>query len=296
MSMRKYFDNGFTFLGYNLANPENPQNGWDDLDGDGKYTEGEPPLTQDPHPILGDLAVRQAIANSIDYQGIINQVAFGQGGPIVANVWPSIEWAYNTELEPYTQDLDKARQILDDAGWVDSDGDGVREKDGKRLSLSLMTNAGNEKRENIGVLLKDVLAQVGIEIQLDFLEFGTVVQRLVGQTYDMIVIGFGGGAPDPDDTNLFSYINDEPGAGFNFASYYSPVVEENLAKGKAIPGCAEAERAPYYHSNQVEIYNDLPASFLHVDLENTVWWNNLEGIDPNVWSREYNVQEWYFTN
>ena len=296
MSMRKYFDNGFTFLGYNLANPENPQNGWDDLDGDGKYTEGEPPLPQDPHPILGDLAVRQAIANSIDYQGIINQVAFGQGGPIVANVWPSIEWAYNTELEPYTQDLDKARQILDDAGWVDSDGDGVREKDGKRLSLSLMTNAGNEKRENIGVLLKDVLAQVGIEIQLDFLEFGTVVQRLVGQTYDMIVIGFGGGAPDPDDTNLFSYINDEPGAGFNFASYYSPVVEENLAKGKAIPGCAEAERAPYYHSNQVEIYNDLPASFLHVDLENTVWWNNLEGIDPNVWSREYNVQEWYFTN
>ncbi|MGB1253813.1 MAG: ABC transporter substrate-binding protein, partial [Candidatus Promineifilaceae bacterium] len=61
MQMRKWLTNGYTFVGLNLANPNNPQNGWDDLDGDGKYTDGEPPLAQDPHPILGDKLVRQAI-------------------------------------------------------------------------------------------------------------------------------------------------------------------------------------------------------------------------------------------
>jgi peptide/nickel transport system substrate-binding protein len=174
LNITKFFNNGYNFIGLNLADPDNPQNGWEDLDGDGKFTEGEPPLEQDPHPVLSDLAVRQAIAYATDYTGLINQVAFGQGGPIVANVWPSIEWAYNNELEAYAQDLEMAQAILDEAGWVDSDGDGVREKDGQPLSFSLMTNAGNETRENIGIVMKDVLDGIGFDIQLDFLEFGTV--------------------------------------------------------------------------------------------------------------------------
>ena len=293
MNMTKWFDNGYLFVGFNLADPGNPQNGWEDLDGDGSYTEGEPPLEQDPHPILSDLAVRQAVAYSLDYTGIINKVAFGQGGPIVANVWPTIEWAYNSDLEPYAQDLEMAQAILDEAGWIDSDGDGVREKDGQRLSFSLMTNAGNETRENIGVLMKDVLDGIGFEIQLDYLEFGTVVQNMVGQTYDAVIIGFGGGAPEPDDSSQFSYVNDEVGAGFNFVSYYNPTVEENLRAGKSVPGCAEEERAPYYISNQEEIYNDLPYVFLYVDLENGVWWDRLKDYDPNPWNRWYNVHEWY---
>ena len=76
LNIKKYFANGYTFIGYNLANPENPQNGWDDLDGDGQFTEGEPPLEQDPHPVLSDNEVRRALAYSIDYTGIINKVAF----------------------------------------------------------------------------------------------------------------------------------------------------------------------------------------------------------------------------
>ena len=293
LNMRKFFDNGYNFIGLNLANPENPQNGWEDLDGDGAYTEGEPPLEQDPHPVLSDLAVRQAMAYAMDYEGINNTVAFGQAAPIVSNVWPSILWAYNNDLISYAQDLERAQAILDEAGWVDEDGDGVREKDGRRLAFSLMTNAGNETRENIGIVAKDVLDSIGFEITLDYLEFGAVVDRLVGQTYDAVIIGFGGGPPEPDDSSQFSYRNDEVGAGFNFVSYYNETVEANLAEGKSVPGCAEADRAPFYLSNQEEIYNDLPYIFLHVDLENGVWWNRVQNYDPNVWNRWHNVQDWY---
>lgn len=295
MNLVKFFDNGTTFIAFNLANPENPQNGWDDLDGDGKFTDGEPPLAQDPHPILSDHAVREAIAWSTDYQGIINQVAFGQGGPIVANVWPAIEWAYNNDLTPRSQDLERAQAILEEAGWVDSDDDGVREKDGRRLAFSLMTNAGSETRENIGIVMKDILDSIGFEITLDYLEFGTVVDRLLGQSFDAVIIGFGGGPPEPDDSNQFSYRNDEVGAGFNFVSYYNETVEENLAAGKAVPGCKEEDRAPFYRANQEEIFNDIPYVFLHVDLENGVSWQRLNNYDPNVWNRWYNVEEWYLT-
>ncbi len=296
MQIRKWFTNGNTFVGFNLANPANPQNGWDDVvEADGKWTEGEPPLPQDPHPVLGDRAVRLAIANAIDYSGIINKVVFGQGGLTLANVWPSIEWAYNNDVEPYTQDLELAQSILDDAGWVDGDGDGVREKDGQRLAFTLMTNAGNETRENIGVLMKDTLDSIGFEITLNYIEFGTVVQNLLGQTYDAVIIGFGGGAPEPDDRSQFSYKNDEVGAGFNFVSYYNEQVEANLADGLAVPGCAQEDRAPFYKENQALMHEDVPYAWLYVGLANGVWWDRLQNYDPNTWSLWYNVHEWYLT-
>lgn len=300
LNIEKYFDNGYTFIGYNLANPANPQNGWDDLDGDGKYTEGEPPLEQDPHPVFGNVEVRRAIAYSIDYTGIINKVAFGQGGPTVANVWPSIEWAYNNELEPYAQDLELATQILADDGWeagptLNDAGIPVLEKEGQRLEFSLLTNAGNETRENIGILMKDVLDSLGFDVTLEFIEFGTVVQKLLGQEYDAVIIGFGNGPPEPDDSSQFSFKNDEVGAGFNFVSYYNEDFEANLDAGKSVPGCAEEERAPFYYDNQEIMYNDLAYSFLYIPLDNAVWRDHLNGVEPNTWTLRHNIQDWFIT-
>ncbi len=293
MQMRKWFTNGYTFVGMNMADPANPQNGWEDLDEDGAYTDGEPPLAQDPHPVLGDKLVRQAIATSIDYTGIINKVAFGQGGPIVANVWPSIEWAYNTDIEPYAQDLEAAAALLDEAGWTRDGDEGVRTKDGAELTIKLMTNAGNETRENIGVLMKDTLDSIGFNIELDYKEFGTVVQELLGQTYDMVIIGFGGGAPEPDDSSQFSFKNDEVGAGFNFVSFYDEQFESNLDNGKAVAGCNEADRAPFYVDNQAIFKDAAPYAMLYVGLANSVWYNDLQDYDPNAWSSRYNIEEWY---
>ncbi|MEM7335134.1 MAG: ABC transporter substrate-binding protein [Chloroflexota bacterium] len=300
LNINKFFNNSYNFVGYNLANPANPQNGWDDLDEDGTYTEGEPPLEQDPHPVLSDNEVRRAIAFSIDYTGIINKVAFGQGGPTVANVWPSIGWAYNNEIEPYAQDLELAAQILADAGWAagsaTNDADvAILEKDGQALEFTLMTNAGNETRENIGILMKDVLDGLGFDVTLEFIEFGTVVQKLLGQEYDAVIIGFGGGPPEPDDSSQFSFKNDEVGAGFNFVSYYNETVESNLLDGKSVSSCAEDERAPFYYSNQEEIYNDVPYSFLYIPLANTVWRDRLNNIESNPWALRYNIQDWYLT-
>jgi hypothetical protein len=70
---------------------------------------------------------------------------------------------------------------------------------------------------------------------------------------------------------------------------------ENLEAGKSVPGCDEEERAPFYLSNQEEIYNDLPYVFLYVGLSNGVWWDRLNNHDPNVWNRWYNIHEWYLT-
>ena len=76
------------------------------------------------------MAVRQAIAHALDYQAIISKVYLGQGYQIASNVLPAIEWAHDPSIQPYAFDTVLAAQILEEAGWTDSDEDGVRECNG----------------------------------------------------------------------------------------------------------------------------------------------------------------------
>jgi peptide/nickel transport system substrate-binding protein len=276
-------DDGYDYIALNLANPENPQPG---RDADGKLIE------QDPHPILSDVKVRQAIAHSLDYQTIIDQVYLGQGYQIGSNVLPAISWAYDPTVQPFDYNLDTAKGLLDEAGWTDSDGDGIRDKDGKKLSLSLITNAGNNVREDLGALVQDQLKQVGIEVNFEAIDFGVLVERLLGQKFDMVIIGWTGTGTDPDDSNLWSTAFDTPDSGFNFVSYQNQRVDELLEQGLAVVGCGTAERAPYYKEIQKIIHDDVPYVFISGGVGNTLYSTKWQGIKPGPWSFYYNVHQW----
>jgi peptide/nickel transport system substrate-binding protein len=287
LKIYNFQDDGYDYIGLNLANPENPQAGQD---------ESGNLVAQDPHPILSDLNVRKAIAHALDYEAIIDNVYLGQGYQIAANVLPAVDWAYNNELSPYAFDQDLARQLLEEAGWVDSNNDGIREKDGKSLTLGLLTNAGNKVREDLGVLVQDQLGSVGIQVNYEAIDFGTLVDRLLGQTYDMVIIGWTGVGADPNDNVFWESQFDTPGSGFNFVSYQNPEIDQLLKDGYAVPGCAPADRAPIYKRIQEIIYDDVPYVFISGGVGNTAYATRWGGIDPGPWSFYYNVHEWYLKN
>jgi peptide/nickel transport system substrate-binding protein len=292
--MKKFFNDGYTYVGFNMADPENPEIGWVDENGDGEFTDGEPPnLEQTPHPILSDVLVRKAISYTLDYTNIINKVYFGQGAPMVANVLPAVEWAYNSDLEPYALDTEKAATLLDEAGWVREGDTGVRMKDGNPLALSILTNAGNEVRENIAAIMKDNLDALGFDITLDILEWGTVVGNLLGQQFDMVIIGWIGMGSDPEDSVFWAYRYDDPGGGFNFVSYYNEEVDKLLQDARSLPGCSTEGRGTMYKRIQEIIHEDAPYAFIVNPLGNVIWNTRLQGINPGPWSTYYNVEEWY---
>ncbi|MBX2998727.1 MAG: hypothetical protein KF893_09485 [Caldilineaceae bacterium] len=276
-------DDGYDYIALNLANPANPQPG---VDADGN------PIEQEPHPILGDKNVRQAIAYALDYDSIINQVYLGQGYRIAANVLPAIEWAYNNDLEPYPFDRERAVQLLEEAGWVDENGDGVRERDGVRLSLNLLTNAGNTTREDLGVLVDDLLGQIGFDINFSAIEFGSMLTEMDNQTFDMVIIGWTGLGADPNDDAFWSRQYDVPGSGFNFVSFSNDRVEELLAQGVSVPGCDPQERAAYYYEIQEIIHDELPYIFVRGRVSNYAYTNDWQGINPGPWSFYHNMEQW----
>ena len=293
LNIFKFKDDGYSYIGLNQANPANPLPGQDE---DGNLVE------QDPHPILSDKLVRKAMAHSLDYEAIINKVYLGQGYKLASNVLPAVGWAHDASIEPYAYDLEAAAALLDEAGWTDSDGDGVREcngcataEAGVTLSLNLKTNAGNSTREELGVLVQDQLNSIGFDIEFEAIEFGTLVGELLGQTYEMVIIGWTGLGTDPNDDSFWHSRFDTPGSGFNFVSYQNPRVDELLELGLETPGCAAEDRAPYYYEIQQIIHDEIPYLFVTGSIGNIGYSNRWEGIDPGTWSFSWNIHEWALT-
>jgi peptide/nickel transport system substrate-binding protein len=162
--------------------------------------DGERSSVQFPHPFLSDKRVRQALAYAIDRDAIAG--LYRLTGRLTTNllVSPSI---YNSPNTSYEFNLEKAAALLDKAGWVDSDGDGVREKDGVKLSLVFQTSVNSVRQRTQGIV-KAALESVGFEVELKIIDssifFGPVGDNTNTRRHfytDLEEYAFGGRSPDP---------------------------------------------------------------------------------------------------
>lgn len=149
---------------------------------------------------------RRAMAHLIDRETIINNIAFGFGYPqysFVPRVSPYYWDGVDDAAAKY--DIEKAKQILDGLGWVDTNGDGVREDDlGNKIVFEMTTNAGNTTREKIGNLFAQEAAEVGVQVNFKPEDFNTMVGKLLsGQNWDAIIIGLTGSVDPISGSNVY---------------------------------------------------------------------------------------------
>ncbi|KZY03300.1 MULTISPECIES: peptide ABC transporter substrate-binding protein [unclassified Sulfitobacter] len=126
--------------------------------------EGERATVAHPHPILSDEKVRRALSMAIDRELLV-EVGYGQAGRATCNLVPAPANYASDNTECLTQDLEGAKALLEEAGWTDTDGDGIREKDGMELSLLYQTST-NAVRQDFQALIKDWWNQIGVEVEL----------------------------------------------------------------------------------------------------------------------------------
>ena len=148
----------------------------------------------------------------LDREEIIEAVVQGYGSVAHTGV-PPFHWAYDPSVfEPIPYDPSGARALLDEVGWRDRDGDGVREsEDGTPLSITIKYNQ-NTMRQQIAEIAQSQLAQIGVDARPRVVEFTTLVDQMTGQSrdFDAVVMGWSIGF-EIDDTDLFSSsMIDEP--------------------------------------------------------------------------------------
>ena len=274
----------YDFLALNLASPTAPQRGLTDA---GAFQ------TQDPHPILSDGVVRAAMAHAIDYRGIVSAIYLGQAYPLAANVLPIVPWAFDATLEPLTYDPDLARTMLEEDGWIDTNRNGIREKDVRSLRLTLIIPEGNPYYARIAATIEDQLNAVGFDITTQTLAVPDFTRQLLGQRFDLAISGWTALGIDPDDAELWTAASDRPGSGFNFTSYQNARLETLLEQGLTAPGCQPQDRAPFYREIQQILHDDRPYIFLAGIVQNIGYASRWGGLAPGPWDFYHNVQTWY---
>ncbi|MEL6597783.1 MAG: peptide ABC transporter substrate-binding protein, partial [Pseudomonadota bacterium] len=127
-----------------------------------------PPETRstvaEPHPILSDLNVRKALSMAIDRELLV-EIGYGQAGRATCNLVPAPANYASDNTDCLVQDLEGAMALLEESGWTDTDGDGIRDKDGMKLSLLYQTST-NAVRQDFQALIKDWWQQIGVETEL----------------------------------------------------------------------------------------------------------------------------------
>ena len=147
--------------------------------------EGERSTVRNPHPFLTDVRVRRALSMAIDRQTLVD-VGYGEGGRPTCNLVPAPEQFASDNTDCLTQDMEGAKALLDEAGWVPG-ADGVREKDGMRLSILYQTTV-NPIRQDFQALIKSWWNELGVEVELKTIDPG---------------VFFGGDAGSPDTFQKF---------------------------------------------------------------------------------------------
>jgi len=154
---------------------------------------------------FSDPQFMKAIAMSIDYETIIQNVLYGLGVSTSTVISPVVRTFHHDGLEAYKYNLDKARQILDQAGYKVDDKGVRRDKNGNKIKFTLITNSGNDTRESISnILVADWTEELGFEVHYQPLEFNTLVKKLLDNfDWDAVVIGLTGGVEPHGGANVY---------------------------------------------------------------------------------------------
>lgn len=237
-----------------------------------------------------DARVRQAINYAINKQELIDGVLLGLGEPVASPYKPGTRWS-NPNLQPYSYDPQKALALLHAAGYTDSDGDGILDRDGRPLSFEILTNQ-NKQREMSAVLIQRRLKEVGIQVSIRVLEWASFIGRFIKTgEFDAVVLGWSLSL-DPDQYSIWHSSQQAPGQ-FNFIGYQNPRVDRLLEQGRL--ELDPDKRMRIYHEFARILQEDSPIVYLYAGYGLPAIHKRIKGIlDPAPPAGVgYNAHEWY---
>lgn len=237
-----------------------------------------------------DARVRKAINYAIDKQEIIDGVYLGLGIDIASPYKPGTRWS-NPDLKPYPYDPEKAKALLKEAGFVDSDGDGILDRDGKPFSFEILTNQ-NKEREKSAVLIQRRLKNVGIQANVRAIEWASFISRFIKTgDFDVVILGWGLGL-DPDQFNIWHSSQQAPGQ-FNFIGYNNPNIDKLLEQGRT--ELNPDKRQKIYHEFARVLLEDSPIVYLSAGYGLSAIHKRVKGIDNPAPPAGvgWNTYDWY---
>ncbi len=213
-------------------------------------------------PRLADVRVRTALAHMMNVEQLIEAELYGLGQRVTSFVHPSIKDRLNTEIEPYEFNLNKAREILAEAGWSDMTGDGIlnKEIDGEMhtMRLRMFYNSGNQRRETTCLIFQNAARQAGLQIDIQALEWSVFLQRSNEKDFDLYVGGWVSSPSESDPAQIWHTRSYDGGS--NYVGFGNDETDDLLDELRQTVDVAK--RNKLYKELQQKIHDEVPYIFL----------------------------------
>lgn len=227
-------------------------------------------------PRFEDVRVRRALTLAVDIPALIRDLQTDADGtayakPAVGTVTPEL-CDSTPEVEPLPHDLDAARALLAEAGWTDSDGDGVVDKGGRALAFTLLTTQGDALRADLIVRLQAMWKRLGVAVDLRKIDKNAFYAQLRQRDFEAALAGWSAQL-FVDPSNVWHGDTTDRTYAYNFTGYSDPVSDALIEAGLSTRDPAEAAAA--WRELQARVYAAQPYTFL--------WWRDeLAAVSPRV--------------
>ena len=227
---------------------------------------------------FNDPKVRQAITHAFDSEAVLEGVYNGSGQPAVAPLAPGV-LGYSEDLEGREYDMDKAQQLLDEAGVED-------------LTINLMVNDDNPERVDVALWLQESLSELGITVNVEQVEWGAYLEATGAGEHDMFILGWSNSTGDPDNGISPLFHSDNIGADGNRSFYNNPELDSLLDQARQESD--EEKRGEMYTEAQQILVDDAPAIFIRHGENLNAYNNNVENFQGDSYNifdfRETTIQ------
>jgi len=237
-------------------------------------------------PFFSDKRVRKAMTHLVNRELILEKILYNLGA-IVTNPFYLKGKEYDKSIKPIKFSPEQAISLLDEAGWIDSDSDGIRDKNGVKFEFEFLIPHGSDTSEKISTILKEELDKVGIVMNIRKIEWAVFVQRLNERKFDAVTLSWSLGV-ESDPYQLW-HSSQKSSGGSNFVGF------ENAEADKIIEDARKEfnndKRTKLYKKFANIIHNEQPYTFLFCGKSPVAVNNRFKGV--NVYPLGLDFLEWY---
>jgi len=216
------------------------------------------------HPLFSDMRVRQAMTYLTNRQQMVKTLLFELGEVVNGPIY-LFRPEYDKTLVPYPYDPQKALQLLGEAGWKDTDGDGILDKmiDGQKVPFrfEIKFNSGNEIRKSVALTLQDELKKHGVDANVRQLDWTIYLDDVRNHKFEAVILGWGMPAIEPDEYQVW-HSSQAENKGSNHVSYKNTRADALLEEYRRTFDAQK--RVELYREFQQILHQEQPYTFLFI--------------------------------
>lgn len=238
-------------------------------------------------PAFADVNVRRALGLAINVPGLLAALQMADYAVPASGPYPPIfADLYDPEaMPPLKHNPAEAKRLLTAAGWTDSDGDGIIDRDGVPFRFTLITNTGNQRRADVSQILQRQWRDIGVDATLRSIEFTTFMQMLTTHDFQAAVGGWGVGL-SADLTGMWGL-----GSPFNIVSYSNPDAQDLFRQALSQP--TDEAAAPHWRAAAAQVIEDQPYTWLYYMDQVDVINDRVKDTVVNTFGPYQNAWDWW---